>query len=133
MLPHPYWQPASSSQCDVGLCITLTIARDFFLPPCGVRFGPCTVLWAAVPEAAVHEDCDPGGAEDQIRLATKAGYGAHVDPVTESQAVQEAAKGDFWVCVPLPLSLHRPAFGIRRWLQSSWHRASILPHGRTSG
>lgn len=51
--------------------IALNIALDFCLPEWGISFWDVTASRAAVPEAAVHKDCDLFFEENKIGIAGK--------------------------------------------------------------
>jgi hypothetical protein len=56
---------------DVCL-IALNIALDFCLPEWRISFWDMTASGAAVPEAAVHEDCDSLPEENEIGITRQA-------------------------------------------------------------
>ena len=51
--------------------VATAVSLDLFAPPLAVLLRPAPVFGAAVPEAPVHEDCDPCSREDEICPATR--------------------------------------------------------------
>lgn len=58
VLPHPNHPPAASAQRAVHAAIAGLVGRELLTPKRSVGLGLGRVLGAAVPEAAVDEDCD---------------------------------------------------------------------------
>lgn len=65
MFPDTHTEPSSVSQQSVGLPIPFDV--PFELRPPIVAFDPRagSVLWTAMPEAAVDKDCRQGVSEDE--------------------------------------------------------------------
>lgn len=86
-----------------------------------------TVVGAAVPEAAVHEYCDPGAAEYDVRPPGYIGLWPNVDPVTEPGCVQEAADGQLGLGVTATDGLHATsdARGRGEGALSTGHRVTL--------
>jgi hypothetical protein len=70
------------------------------------------VLWAAVPEAAIHKDSDLDGGKDEVRLAE---YGLMTPPADNVVATQQVHQGEFrfLVAVPANPGHHFGAFRFR--------------------
>lgn len=84
--------------------------------PCALNLGPpeltvCArgdvVLEATVPEAAVHEHRDAGGAEHDICTASESGERRTVDSKAEASTVQRRPEGELRCCVSRPVAAHR--------------------------
>src|SRR5437870_2878448 len=72
VLPHPHHQPACLRETSRGVAVAPSILVDLLPPPARVRLRPAGVLGASVPETAVHEDGDPRGSEDNVRVTAGA-------------------------------------------------------------
>jgi hypothetical protein len=66
MLPYADDEPAEPCQVIVVTTVALTVPLDLRRPVLRVRLGEDSVTRAAVPEAAVNEDCDAGAQEDDV-------------------------------------------------------------------
>jgi hypothetical protein len=66
VLPDAYDPPAISLELDCLSAVALNVFAQLSLPEPIVTARPYVVLGAAVPEAAIDEDCDPGAGERDI-------------------------------------------------------------------
>jgi hypothetical protein len=58
VLPDPDNGPPLLGEPLVCFTVALTVAAYFVSPEGGVGLGDGVVLWAAVPEATIQEDCN---------------------------------------------------------------------------
>lgn len=68
MLPDPDDPPSGQRQQRVGFLVTYYVPLKLGSPIVGIGLGNRTVLWAAMPKAAVDEDRNSRWAEDDVRL-----------------------------------------------------------------
>lgn len=66
VLPDAHDCPSGLGETPVGISIALAIPLDLRAPPLGIRRRPRHVQRAAMPEAAIDEDCYPRPAEHQV-------------------------------------------------------------------
>ena len=86
--------PPIPHQLLVSVAITPAIAPDLLAPPCGVRFRPRPVAWAAVPEAAVYEDGDLCADERDIGASPRSRQrGVHA--IAETEATKRGTEREF--------------------------------------
>lgn len=89
MLPHPQHGPAEVMESGVRPSVPRHVRVQLCPPPVGVRLRSDAVVWAGVPEAAIHEDRQAGAREDYVRPARQ---GAHVDAKSEAPPVKLTAQ-----------------------------------------
>jgi hypothetical protein len=82
------------------------------------------VLRAAVPEAAVHEDRDASGAEDDVDGAPPHARNGDVDSVPQAGSMEKLAYRDFWPRVAGTLTTHTCGGSGGRWGDSR-HRGIV--------
>jgi hypothetical protein len=58
--------PASFPELSIGVSVSALVGLDLLTPEVGVAGGPGRVLGAAVPEAAIDEDCHSRRDESDI-------------------------------------------------------------------
>lgn len=75
MLPDAHDRPAGRLQRVVIATIPLDVAIELCLPIRRVHARAHSVGWAAVPEAAIDEDRQPGRREDNVSSASHARVG----------------------------------------------------------
>ncbi len=109
MFPKPQNRPTLIRQPSRNEVIALHVAPNFRLPEFAVILRHNSVSWASVPEAAIHENDDPGGLEYYVWLAK---YAA-IEPVTYSHRAERLSKRQFRPCVPTSYSGHTPAALLR--------------------
>jgi hypothetical protein len=73
VFPHSEDRPTFVDQQVVSVAVAKDVELQLRAPPISVRSRPRAVLWAAVPEAAVHEDRYPHACEGNVDRATGAG------------------------------------------------------------
>src|SRR4051794_22055105 len=73
VFPHADDGPTRLTERAVDSSVTFDVPGELALPVVGVRAWRCCVLRAAMPEAAVGEDADAPGREDDV--------GSHPDAV----------------------------------------------------
>ena len=66
VLPDPQDPPPGGTQCGVSVTVPGTVQVDLPAPPFGVRLRRHVVVRAAVPEAPVDEDREPGAGEGDV-------------------------------------------------------------------
>lgn len=71
VLPNTENGPACSNKGVVVAAVPLDISVELGGPPRCVGGGTSCVGWASVPEATVHEDCEPPGWEEGVCIASK--------------------------------------------------------------
>lgn len=106
MLPNNDDPPTFGSESGPGVGIAPYVPVHFRGPVGHVRGRRVVVLAAPVPEAAVDEDGDLGGAEDQIRPPVQVEQGSSVHAVTKSHRVKFVTQQKLWPCVATHVSLH---------------------------
>lgn len=87
MLPDSNTDPTGVGQSLIGVVVSGTIGCDLVGPESGVRRCRRVVLGAAVPEAPVQEDRDPGRREDHVGRPPQASQRPAGDPVAEPERV----------------------------------------------
>lgn len=93
VFPEAQDGPALCREVFGGLQVAGHVPVELGAPPVGVGLGTGGVLGAAVPEAAVEEDGDPGAAEEYVDGPP--GHAGHrrVDPVAQPPAEQQPSYG----------------------------------------
>jgi hypothetical protein len=69
VLPGSQDLPAGFPELRVGLSVSALVGLDLLAPEVGVTGGPGRVLGAAVPEAAIDEDCHSRRDESDVYAA----------------------------------------------------------------
>ena len=69
MLPDSKDSPSGLLEAAVRFSIPTDVPADLALPVCAVVLRHSQMPTAAMPEAAIHEDCEAFVAEDEIGLA----------------------------------------------------------------
>ena len=69
MFPNSEHTPAAPAEFASYQAIPCAVARELGVPKGSVGLGPGVAAWAAVTEAAVHEQCDSRLPEHEVRLA----------------------------------------------------------------
>jgi hypothetical protein len=103
MFPCPDDEPSGLTEAFLRPAVPRDVGVELGPPPVGVRLRGDGVIGAAVPEAAVDEDGDPGTGESNVGPA---GKGPEVDAVAETTAMQLPAKGEFRLGARRPQRRH---------------------------
>ncbi len=113
MLPDSDHLPAGGLEPSRSVLVAVPIGGYLGLPECpiGLRGGP--VRRTAVPEAAVYEDCEPGGTEYDVHLSADCGNDALVDPEPEASPVQLGTELKLGLGVPAAIGPHPCASVLR--------------------
>jgi hypothetical protein len=69
VFPNPHNPPAESAQLAVHAAVAGFVRGEFFSPERTIASGNFAVLWAAMPETAVHKECQPVPSKKKIRFA----------------------------------------------------------------
>ena len=96
VLPNPQHTPALGAQDAADLSIPCPIAVQFPLPKHAIMAWLGAVLWAAVPETAVHENRQPLGAKGEIRFAKQVPM---TPPAGDAMPPENLCKGQFRLLV----------------------------------
>jgi hypothetical protein len=92
VLPRSQAHPAESGKS--GVCVTVPrLVSQHLLPPVfWIGFGRASaVVRAAVPEAAVDEQCHSGGTEHYVGSTPETFQGRDVDSVAKPSRVEQSA------------------------------------------
>src|SRR5947208_506274 len=108
VLPDPHHRPSSLRQLSVCILVSSAVRSDLFSPPLGIALRPSTVLRASVPKAAIDENCDTGGREDNVHRATDSRDNLPANQVAEAESMQRGTQGELSRRVPLRRVLHAP-------------------------
>jgi hypothetical protein len=73
VLPDPQDLPASIPELRIGISVSALVGLDLLTPEVGIADGPGRVLGAAVPEAAIDEDCYSRRDKSDINASTFVG------------------------------------------------------------
>jgi hypothetical protein len=107
VLPETERRPAGGRQCTVDPTISLNVRLKLAGPELLVRARDRAVLDAAMPEAAVDEDCDPSPRENNVRTnGNPFHHDAHPDSVTESTRVERVTHREFRTGVRTSIGAH---------------------------
>lgn len=109
MFPEAQDCPAGSREYIIGVGIPHLVAFDLLSPIIGVGFRRYEVFGAAVPKAAIDEDCDLRLREDDVGMTTDRAIGPNIRSVPQTACMQNPADGEFRFGVPSPVRLHGPA------------------------
>lgn len=90
MLPDSHDEPSPSPQYTVRVGVSTAVRLKFVKPPRGIRLGKGAMLGTAMPEAAVNENCNPRGDEDEVSASPSAGHDCAVDVIAEPLGVKQS-------------------------------------------
>jgi hypothetical protein len=79
--------------------IPYSVILDLLFPPARVGSWRNEVQRASMPEAAVNENTDPRGAEDDVGFAAETALWTRMNTVSQARPVQGPAKRRFGMCV----------------------------------
>jgi hypothetical protein len=89
MLPHADHRPTTSTKGSVDSAISFQVTFELRVPVRAISLGPSSVLWTAMPEAAVDEHRDTGAREDDVRSDPhRASSNLEVNPVPKAGRVE---------------------------------------------
>lgn len=88
VLPHAKDVPARRRQSIVRIAVTSHIASDLFCPPLSIGGGPCHMRRAAVPEAAVNEDCELRSRKHEVSAPTESLDRSDINAVAQPSTMQ---------------------------------------------
>lgn len=88
--------PALLAEGAADEAVALAVAADFLAPESPVALRHPAVLGATMPETAVHEDGQPGGAEEEIGFAEE---GLAAAPAGEAVGAEDPDEREFGVPV----------------------------------
>jgi hypothetical protein len=74
VFPNPNYPPALHSQSPVHQHVTLFIPGKLAPPERAIVLWLCGVPWAAMPETAVHKNCQLNCLKNEIRLGGSTQY-----------------------------------------------------------
>ena len=107
MLPDSDDHPPSLCQPPVGIRVSGPVAFHLCGPVLGISCSPgTTVLWAAMPEAAIDIHDHPRWTEHDVRTSAQSLQRRSIHPVPESVCVEITPDRQFWCSIPGPLHLH---------------------------
>lgn len=109
MFPEAQDCPTGSLEYIIGVGIPLLVAFDFLSPVVGVGFRRYEVFGAAVPKAAIDEDCNLRFCEDDVSMTTDRAIRPNIRPVPQTACMQNPADGELRFGVPSLVRLHGPA------------------------
>jgi len=69
MLPNPHHPPPLPPKFPIDLPVPCPVRIQFPFPEGAVVFGLGVMLWAAVPETAIHKDSHTTGRKNKIRAS----------------------------------------------------------------
>ncbi len=118
VLPHSHDRPASPLERLIVPLITGHIQGDLLVPVPGVRDRSPAVVWASMPEAAIHKDRDTLSREDQIGSAAERRDWPAVLAEPKPAPVDGGAHRNLCPRVLCAIALHHPShrLGARgRW------------------
>jgi len=95
MFPEPKNGPPELAKSQVRIDVTTTIGLDLLSPEFGVALRPCGVVWAPVPETAVHENGDPLPRECHICDTAWLRQHLKIFPVAQASTKQLPTYRDF--------------------------------------
>jgi hypothetical protein len=84
MCPHANDFPAECFETLISVGITYTVGFDLGAPEVSVFFRPGGMKRAAVPKAAIDEDCDTATGKDDINYASRLGKKWHLQPIAQT-------------------------------------------------
>jgi hypothetical protein len=76
------------SEPFVGVRIALDVGENLRAPELLVGLWPRPMLWAAMPEAAIYEDRNPGTSEDDVRTSRRILERLGIDQVSKPHCMQ---------------------------------------------
>lgn len=109
VLPNPNDEPADPSERRGGTGVSIAIGLNLVGPPVGVVLREREVRRAAVPEAAIDEDCDPARTEHDIGASSAGWVRATVDSEPQPTPMELTSESDLRLRVPPALALEAGA------------------------
>ena len=109
MLPEPQHRPPRLLQVGRRLRFAFDVAGDLVGPVLRVGGGLRVVLWAAVPETAVHEHGDPALPQYQISGTGQFRLRTDRDPEADTPSMHRRAHSQLWLRIAASIALHRLA------------------------
>src|SRR5690606_19488049 len=104
--PDTNHQPATISEPVVGVRIALDIGENLGAPELLIGLWPSSMRWAAMPEAAIYEDGNPGTSEDDIRSSRRILKRLGIDQVSKPHRMQQLPDAQLRRRVALRCGLH---------------------------
>lgn len=111
MLPHPDHDPPRVVQLGIVDPVTLYVSSDLCAPVGGVGSRARSVLWTAMPEAAVHEYGNLLAAKDDVRATSQPLHRRGVNAIAEPPPMKLRAQGKLRPSVALAVALHSGSYG----------------------
>lgn len=96
VLPHADDRPAERGESCVRLPVALDVAIELRRPVVGVGLRRSAVDRAAVPEAAIDEDCDTGTREDDVRPGAQGAVNPEIDSEAKATPVELSTDRELW-------------------------------------
>lgn len=118
VLPGPDATPARVLQGEINSPIACDIPLQLRLPIVGVRSRCVAMVWTAMPETTVNENCEASASKDDVR-PNKAIWEAEreVDTEAQSATVQLRPNSQLSACVAATVSTHPLAHGRARGIR----------------
>lgn len=113
MLPHSDHGPARLAQLGVVQSIALHISGDLGAPVGGVGLRARSVVWAAMPEAAIDENSHLLTPKDDVCSAAQALQRLLVDAIAKAASMKLRPEGKLRPGVALAIALHGGSDGWR--------------------
>ncbi len=113
MLPDSDHSPPRVAQLSVVESIPLHVSGDLGAPVGGVGLGARSMLWASVPEAAIHKNGYLLAPEDDVRSAAQPLQRFRVDAIAQPAPMKLRAKGELGAGVSLAVAFHGRSNGWR--------------------
>ena len=114
VLPNPDNCPAGNSETRVGITVPLDVRLDLVSPELAVRFRPCRVLGASVPEAPIDEDRHTKLSNQNVGLPSKRPLGSLMNSVAKPTPMKLGSETHLSPGVAGPLPAHPVADRLRR-------------------
>ena len=92
MFPYPHDSPAEFAQFPIHAAVASLVRGEFLFPECTVAGGDFAMLGTAMPETAVHEECQPVPPKKKIRFAENI---LIPTPAGDAVAAQQFHQGEF--------------------------------------
>jgi hypothetical protein len=106
VFPDAYDLPPRPRQAGVGVAVTLSILFDLGPPPVCVRLRPGSMVWTAVPKAAVHEDGDLRPRKHQVCLPPGVGIRSDMQAKPQPHMVQTRSQHNLGLGITGALTTH---------------------------
>jgi hypothetical protein len=94
------------SEPVVGVRIALNVGENLRAPELLVGLWPRPMLWAAMPEAAIYEDGNPGASEDDVRTSRRILERLGIDQVSKPHCMQQLPDAQLSRRIALRCRLH---------------------------